>query len=549
MPVTRIFVGGAIFREGAGSIPGWGVRIRGDRIDAVLPEGVLRAEADAETIVTELGGGLVSPGFVDAHFHPTIGGVEAGLCDLSAATTVDEVIAAIRAYAAAHPQLDWIVGGGWAMDLFPGGTPRAGLLDSIEPDRPVSLANRDHHGYWVNSAALRAAGITAETPDPVGGRIERDLDGSPSGTLHEAAADLVNALAPATTRDGLRDGLLRGQALAFSLGITGWQDARVDVDANGVDVLEAYLDADAAGELRAHASLSLWWDRDRGLEQLDELIARRERVHARGGRVRASTVKLMVDGVAENFTAAVSRPYLDAHGCATGNTGHSFIPADRLREIVRLLDENDFQAHFHALGDRAVTEALDAVAHARATNGDRGNRHHLAHLQMVRVQDAPRFAQLDATANLQPLWANAEAQLTELTLPFLHESLRDRQYPFHDLVAAGARLAGGSDWPVSSANPLEGMQVAVTRQYIVDPAEPLTPEQAVTLERIWTAYTAGSAHVHGDADAGTLAAGLRADLVVLDRDPFARPANEISRSRVVETIVAGTTVHSALERI
>ena len=541
----RVYVGGSLFRSGIGSVPGWGIRTRGDRIEAVLPDEVLRREARAEEVV-ELGGGLLSPGFVDAHYHPTVGGVEAGRCDLSEAASLEECLTLIAEYASAHPDVPWILGGGWSMDFFPGGLPHREQLDAVTGGRPASLANRDHHGYWVNSEALRRAGVTAATPDPVGGRIERDADGSPSGTLHEAAGDLVNALKPVISDEELAEGLLRGEQLALRFGITGWQDALVGQSSVGPDSFEAYLRAAEAGSMRVRLNLALWWDRDRGLEQIDDLIARRREVGERAPGVIARSVKLMVDGVAENFTAAVSQPYLDHAGHGTHNCGHSFIDPAQLKSIVQMLDAEGFQAHFHALGDRAVTEALDAIEHARTTNGRSDQRHHLAHLQMILIRDTQRFAELDATANVQALWAQAEPQMLELTMPFLDESLRDRQYPFGDLLRSGARLAAGSDWPVSSANPLEAMQVAVTRRYLEGDGPALTPEQSLTLEQIWTAYTRNSAWVnHREHDTGSLDVGKLADLAILDRDPFIGAAEEISAARVTETIIGGETVYRA----
>lgn len=539
--MTTLYVGGSIFRAGVGSVPGWGLRVAGDRIEAVLPDAALLAERDGADVV-DVRGGLISPGFVDAHYHPTVGGVEANGCDLSSARTAAECLERVAVYAAEHPEREWITGGGWGLGLFPGGTPTKDLLDSVVPDRPVILGNADHHGHWVNSRALELAGVTAATADPVGGRIERDDDGEPAGTLHEAAADLVERLVPPIAEDELLAGLLTGQRHAFGFGVTGWQDALVGTSNVGPDNLATYRRARRDGTLKARVRLALWWDRDRGPEQIDDLVERRARAAEAG--LDAGSVKLMVDGVVENYTAAVSLPYLDPCGHATGNRGHSFIEASALKEAVRLCDEHGFQCHFHALGDRAVTEALDAVEHALARNGRKDLRHHLAHLQMVTLQDVPRFARLGAAANLQPLWAQAEQQMIELTLPFLAESLRDRQYPFGDLLATGATLVAGSDWPVSSANPLAGMQVAVTRQYVENPSPPLLPEQALPLERIWTAYTAGSAWVnHREHDTGSLTAGRLADVVILDRDPFRLPPEEIAHARAVRTLVGGEVVH------
>ena len=401
---------------------------------------------------------------------------------------------------------------------------------------------------FAQAAPAAAPVVPAPASSAIPGALDRAFSsmngGAPTGMLHEAASDLVGAHLPPITDDAIDAALATGQRHALSYGITGWQDALVGRSGITPDNLGAYLRAREADTLTARVRLALWWERDRGLEQVEDLVERRARAAEAG--LEASSIKLMVDGVAENFTAALSRPYLDRCGHATANDGHSFLSAEMLKEIVAALDAEGFQCHFHTLGDRAVTEALDAVEHALERNGLWGNRHHLAHLQMVQVRDTSRFARLGAAANLQPLWAQAEEQMAEHTLPYLDASLHDRQYPFGDLLAAGATLVAGSDWPVSSADPLDGMQVAVTRQYVTDPLDPLLPEQALPPERAWTAYTAGSAWVnHLDHETGALVPGHLADLAILDGDPFAGDPLEISSHRVVRTVIGGETVHEA----
>jgi predicted amidohydrolase YtcJ len=309
------------------------------------------------------------------------------------------------------------------------------------------------------------------------------------------------------------------------------------------DISDAYRTAAADGSLISTVVGALWWDRDRDAAQIPELVARRDAF--RIGRLRCGSVKFMLDGVAENFTAAMTAPYRDGHGCATTNSGLSFIDPMALRDYVTALDALDFQTHFHALGDRAVREGLDAVAAARAANGPRDTRPHLAHLQVVHPDDVPRFGRLGATATIQPLWATHEPQMDELTLPFLDPVLAGRQYPFGDLHRAGARLAAGSDWPVSSPDPLQGIHVAVNRVLADAPAGTpvFLPEQRIGLGDALAAYTSGSAYVnHLDAEAGVIAAGCLADLVVLDRDPFAGPATEIGATCVEQTFVGGQRV-------
>ncbi|WP_017236552.1 amidohydrolase [Streptomyces sp. SS] len=537
-----VFTRGPVFTADPARTRATSLAVVGDRIAAVGHDEV-RDLIGPATEVVDLTGKLLLPGFQDAHIHAVGGGKELAECDLTGTVGVAEYLERIRDYADAHPEKTWITGGGWSMESFDGGLPTRQLLDSVVPDRPVLLSNRDHHGAWANSRALELAGLTADTPDPADGRIEREADGTPGGTLQEGAIGLVARLVPEATHEDRLAGLLRAQKLLHSLGITAWQDALLGSFGGMADPSEAYMAAALDGSLTARVTGALWWDRERGAEQIPELVARREKLSA--GRFRAGSVKIMQDGIAENFTAAMISPYLDGCGCATGNSGLSFVDPEALCGYVTELDALDFQVHFHALGDRGVREALNALEAAIAANGHRGNRHHLAHLQVVHPEDLTRFARLGAIANIQPLWAAHEPQMDELTIPFLGPERAAWQYPFGDLVRAGATLAAGSDWPVSSPNPIEGIHVAVNRR---DPEAAddrvFYAEQRLDLTTALAAYTAGTAHVNGLDDTGSLRAGHLADLVVLDRDILTAPAEEIAEARVERTYVGGELVYA-----
>ena len=534
-----VFAGGTVFDGSRTAVAD--VAVRGGRILAV--GGDLTDLTGPATEVVDLRGRLLLPGFQDAHVHAVMGGVELGQCNLAGTVDLGEYRRRIRDYADSNADATWIVGGGWSMETFAGGVPDRRLLDEVVGDRPVYLVNRDHHAAWVNSLALELAGVTAASADPADGRIDRDADGSPVGGLQEGAMALVSAFVPETTPGERLAGLLRAQRLLHSLGITAWQDAMLCASNGYPDVSDAYPEAARTGALTATVAGALWWDRDLGAEQIPDLVARRERLSV--GRLRCGSVKLMLDGIAENFTAAMTASYRDACGCATGNTGLSFIDPAALPGFVTALDALGFQTHFHALGDRAVRDALDAVEAARAANGRLDTRPHLAHLQVVHPVDVPRFAVLGATANMQPLWAAHEPQMDELTLPFLDPDLAGWQYPFGDLHRAGARLAAGSDWPVSSPDPILGVHVAVNRVHSGDDAEAFLPGQRLGLGASLAAYTAGSAYVNHLDDSGWLRPGYRADLVVLDRDPFAGPAAEIGATKVARTYVDGQPVYEA----
>ncbi|HEY2878358.1 amidohydrolase [Nocardioides sp.] len=538
--MPTLFTGGSVF-DGHRHLPDHGLLVDDGKVVAVLRPPSLEA-LDQPADVVDLAGGLVSPGFTDAHCHPIQGGLERMQCDLTDGSTREEYIAMVRAYAAGFGG-PWITGGGWALAAFPGGTPSAADLDAVVADRPVLLHNRDHHGAWANSRSLELAGITAETPDPPDGRIERLPDGSPQGTLHEGAVDRVAALLPELSPAEYAAGLLEGQGYLFSLGVTAWQDAIVGAYAGMADTGSTYLDAVASGDLVADVVGALWWDRELGLDQVPDLVERRRT--QTGGRYRATSIKIMQDGVCENFTAAMLSPYLDGHGHSTSNAGHSFVAADELKEVVVALAAEGFQVHVHAIGDRGTRETLDAFAAARDAGHSADLRHHIAHIQVVHPDDVPRFAELGVAANAQALWACHEPQMDDLTIPFLGDERATWQYPFGGLHRAGARLVMGSDWPVTSPDPIAAIHTAVTRTSYDDPRAPLLPEQAVDLTTAFAAYTAGSAWLNGRDridGAGVLAPGNAADLAVLDRDPFAGPVDEIGAARVASTWVGGRAV-------
>ncbi len=497
------------------------------------------------TDVVDLRGRALLPGFQDAHVHPAFAGITMIGCNLIGAASLEETLARISGYAAAHPEREWIAGSGWRMEWFAGGTPDRQTLDRVTGDRPAYLSNRDGHGAWANTRALQLAGIDKRTPDPVDGRIERQSDGGPQGTLHEGAANLVGDLVPELTFEERLSGLLRAQRHLHARGITAWQDAIVGDYLGSPDPLPVYLAAAASGQLTARVEGALWWDRSRGGEQLPDILGRRER--GRGPRFRANTVKIMQDGVAENFTAGMLEPYHDPAGCHGHGSGLSYVDPVALLGYVTQLDAHGFQVHLHAIGDRAVREALNALEAARTANGYSDNRHHIAHLQVVHPDDVPRFAALDVTANMQGLWAAHEPQMDELTIPFIGPERTGRQYLFGDLLRSGARLAAGSDWAVSSANPMRAIHVAVNRSLPGSTgaeAEPFLPSQSLALGEALAAYTIGSAYVnHLDEETGTIELGKLADVVVLDTDPFAVPPSEIGSISVIATYVQGEPVY------
>ncbi len=486
------------------------------------------------TRVVDLGGRMVLPAFQDSHIHLVMGGVEMLACNIAELATKEAVFARIREYAAAHPDLPWITGGGWALPLFPQANPRKEDLDALVPDRPAVLDSADGHSSWVNSRALALAGVTRDTPDPAGGRIERDpRTGEPTGTLRESAAGLVESHVPALGPVEYINGLKAGLAMANRFGIASIIEARADGD-----ILEAYAALDRAGELSVRVLASLQVDAGRGVSEARRLAPLRRRYA--GTRLKATAAKIFADGVIEPHTAALLEPYVDL----PGDRGTPLLEPEAFDALARALDQAGFQIHVHAIGDRAVRMSLDAFEAAGRANGFRDMRHHIAHLELIDPADIPRFRRLGAAANFQALWAYPDTYITDLTLPILGPARSRWLYPIGSVAATGAVIAGGSDWSVSSMNPLEAIQVAVTRRDpAAGPGEAWIPEEKVDLATMLRAYTVNGAWLcHEEKVRGTLETGKAADLIILDRDLFAIPAAEIGRARVLLTLLDGREV-------
>jgi predicted amidohydrolase YtcJ len=541
-PADLVMLGGRIATMDRERNLASAVTVRDGRITAVGSDATVRDSIGPRTRVIALHGRTVTPGFGDAHVHPITAGLDRSRCDLEGSRGLDAYLGTIATYAGTHPDELWIRGSGWWMADFPGGIPDRADLDRISPDRPVYLESRDGHSAWVNSKALDAAGITADTLDPADGRIERDATGRPSGALQEGATFLVERLIPATASRELVSALRLAQAELHSLGITNWQDAGVTPAEEEV----AYTSLAEHDELTARVVGALWWEWSEGADQIESLVERRARTAV--GRYAPTSVKLMLDGILENLTASVLEPYLDGDGRPTSQRGQAHIDPASLASHVARLDALGFQAHFHAIGDRAVREALDAIEAARRANGMNDTRPHIAHIQVIHPDDIGRFRELGTIANVQARWAVHEAQMDELTIPILGPRRAAWQYPFRSLQAAGATLAMGSDWNVSTADPLLQMEVAVTRVSDEHRGQkpPFLPDERIELIDALAGFTTGSARVNHLEDVlGSIEVGKTADMVVLDRDLFDREAGAIGEARVVATFIDGVAVHEA----
>lgn len=497
------------------------------------------------TEVIDVGGNAVVPGFHDAHVHAQAGGLGLLGCDLSDLHNLTDYENKIAEYAEHHTG-DWVVGSGWFGDVFTGGFPDKGILDHLVPDRPAVFTSHDAHGLWVNTRALQIAGIDRETPEPHAGNIQRDGDGEPTGMLFETAGELVTRHMPAHDAVEMRKALLAAQEFFFSLGITAWHDAILGDYLTLPDSLPAYLSTLSDGSLKAWVTGSIWWPPEFGFDRIDEV---RERVAAaRAEGFEVGSVKIMQDGICENCTAALLAPYTDVH---PETSGTSVIDPVELKKIVAALDREGLSVHFHGVGDRAVRECLDAVEFTRKQNGN-GQKHQIAHLDLVDPADFDRFAELGVTANLQPLWARDDQEILQRKYPRLGAERRRWHFPFGSLNKAGAHLAMGSDWPVTSPDPLWGLHTACNRTAPTADVHALNeesrqtaqPEERLDVETALRAYTLGAAEISGNADdIGSLDVGKSADLVLLS-GPIGDP-RDFDRVHVARTVLRGITVFSS----
>lgn len=495
--------------------------------------GALRLRGGS-TVVADLGGKMVLPAFQDSHIHLVTGGVELGLCNLNGLRTKEEVFEKIKAYAAANSGAPWVTGGGWDLPVFPQANPRKEDLDALVSDRPAVLSSADGHSAWANSRALELAGVTKDTADPAGGRIERDpKTGEPTGTLRESAAGLLEKLVPELGLEDYIKGLRAGLRLANRFGIASIIEASA-----GEKILDAYAALDRSGELSVRVLASLHVDTGKGTAEVERLVKLRQAY--RGARLKSTAAKIFADGVMEPHTAALLEPYIDR----PGDRGTPLLEPEAFNTLAAALDAADFQIHVHAIGDRAIRMSLDAFEAAGRANGFRDMRHHIAHLELIDPADIPRFKRLGVAANFQALWAYADPYITDLTIPILGPGRSRWLYPIGSVAGTGAVIAGGSDWSVSSMNPLEAIQVALTRRGPDDPpGDAWIPEEKVDLETMLRAYTINGAWLSHDEKArGSLEPGKAADVIVLTRNLFETPPSEIGRVRILLTLLDGREV-------
>ena len=491
------------------------------------------------TEVIDLKGKMMMPSFHDAHSHPVWSGVDQLKCVVSESYDIDIMQAQLKECLVSDltKETGWIVGTQLNIGVFPSGNVNKSFLDQISKDIPIYVDAEDGHNGVANSKALELAGVSKETANPENGIIEKDpVTGEPSGTLREPSAmNLVKSIMPKDS-DGLYDkGLYFAQDLAHSFGITASIAAAV-----GERHMAAYKRAADRGELELRIITCL--------EFGDTLFAQdaatfeevyRNRAQYSHPRINVDCIKIFIDGVLEGQTGAVLEPYL-----GTNNYGQLYLEQEVLNATVTRFDSENIQIHTHAIGDRAVRSTLDAFEYALSMNGRTDNRHHISHLQMIDEEDIPRFSELGVAANFQAAWALPDEYITEINTPELGIERVNRMYPIGSVFRANGLIVGGSDWAVSTMNPLVAIETAVRRQ---DPDDRvsgfLNKNESIDLTEILKAYTINAAYLmHREEYTGSIEVGKAADLIILERNLYNIPVDEISEVKVLQTLLEGKTV-------
>ena len=546
--IPALLVVGRVFTADPDAPWAQAVLTDGERIAFVgsADEARRRAGPDVATITTD---GAVVPGFVDGHAHLLMSGGALLQAQLRACESLGHIADALVQWRQRNPNAERVVGIGWLFSAVPDGVPTRQMLDAIVPDVPVYLSAADLHSSWVNTAALTEMGIDAHTADPVGGRIVRDEAGNATGLLLEGAA--IEFAWPITNRATApeRDRFLQAIIAAY---LASGTTAAVDMalDAHG---LQAMLRAEERGELpftiAGHWLVRRTGDTQQELAQVD--AAAQAAADTRSARVKVNGIKLILDGTIDGCTAALLDPYAThavERDAAGGDVGDLIWPREALDPVVAAADQAGLQIAMHAIGDRAVRTAIDSLelaAEQRAARGDTTQRRHrIEHLEYVDPADVPRLAPLGITASMQPVHCDPAIMANWIDV-LGGDQRTTRGFAWPEYLAAGTTLAFGTDTPTANHQALPNMFIAATRCSPVDvslppyiPSFALSLDEAVchgTRESAWASFL--------EHERGMLRAGLAADLVIMDRDPFAEGPDALLATRVMCTVVAGQVAH------
>ena len=511
--------------------------IRADKIVAVGEDATIGKFRGSDTKVIDAAGQLVLPGFVDCHIHFMDGSLSLDRVNLEGAKDVAEIQQRLREYASQHPGNDWLLGRGWDYAMF--GTaalPDKKYLDELFPNRPVFLEGYDGHTYWANSKALALAGITRDTPDPPNGIIVRDpATREATGALKEAAQDAVAKAVPEVTRAERLAALRAGIKWANENGLT-----RVHSAGGDFPQLELYDELRRHGDLTLRFYIAYFMDPPEMRPQdVDAIESARKKYH--DAWIDTNAVKFMVDGVIESHTAAMIEPYSDDPSLK----GKLFWEPSKYNSAIAELDKRGLQLFTHAIGELGVRTALDAYQHAEEVNHTSDRRPRIEHIETVTSADIPRFGKLGVIASMQPLHSYPNVDTLDVWARNAGPDRASRAWSWKSIADAGGRYAFGSDWPVVTLNPWEGLQTAITRQTREGtPEAGFVPSQRLTVAQAVEGYTLGAAFAgRREKTEGSLEKGKLADLIIVSQNIFEIDPHKISETKVRTTIVGGQVIY------
>jgi len=509
--------------------------IRGERVVAVGSNSEIAKLQSKNTQVIDAQGRLVLPGFTDCHIHFIEGSFSLGRVNLEGAKDPEGIQQRLRAYGAAHPGNDWILGRGWNYAMFPSSLPDKKYLDEVFPDRPAFLEGYDGHTYWANSKALELAHITKDTRNPPNGIIVRDPQtGEATGALKEAARSLVAAVLAKPTRGDKLAALRAGIHWANQNGLSRVHSAGGDFE-----------EFDLYDELLRHGDLTLrfyiaYFQSPPELRPQDIATIEEGRRKYTGDWLSAGAVKFMIDGVVESHTAAMLQPYTDDPSVQ----GKPFWQPENYRAAVTELDRRGLQIFTHAIGDSGVRTVLDSYQSMEKVNHTSGKRPRIEHVETIAAQDIPGFGKLGVIASMQPLHSYPDDDTVNVWARNIGPDRASRAWVWKSIANDGGQLAFGSDWPVVTLNPFEGIQTAVTRQTAEGlPKEGFLPSQRLSVAEAIRGYTLGAAYAgFREKTEGSLEPGKLADLIILSQDVFEVDPRAINQTKVLTTIVGGRVV-------
>lgn len=496
-----------------------------------------------ETQIIDLDGKTILPGFFDTHCHPafSVSGVSPKSIKLNNCKSVDEIVKALKEFAESKPNLEVIYGMGWEAPFFSEKGPRKEIIDEIISDRPVCLTSSDGHSAWVNSKAIEMLDITKDTPDPEGGYIERDdVTGEPSGTFKETARDIMLSGLPQFDIEDLKYAIKVYAKAANEFGITNFGDAMLDI---GEDRLEAYRQLDDDGELTLRGYGMIRITEGTPTKKAIGLISSiKEEINKKGNLFNVTMVKFYVDGVLEAYTAYLKEPYNN------GEKGEPLWNPNSFKEIIAALDKENIQIHAHVIGDAALSQFLDALEYAVEQNGKKDSRHGAVHLHIVDQKDIQRYADLGVMAFINPYWHVKEDEFYPQAIEYIGQERADNQYPIKSFLDNNIPIASSSDYPVTQEfSPFIGMFNGVTKRMVGAPNTDdfiLNGKEAASLDDMIASYTINAAYSNFLEDVtGSIEVGKKADLIVVDQNPFEVPLDAIPKTKVLLTVLEGKEVY------